>query len=401
MTAMSPSVLTVLSTSSVGQHHRFGLWRESLRRMWGVHVLAERDVFDNGIIVIRALGDMRVSLVSADPHRVVRRVGHGTDENEGFICLFRVLAGRAELSQDGATTQLCLGEIALFDTTRPYTLSMPKAFSAVMMRFPHRVVGLDPSQTRDLMAVPWPCTTGVGAIVSGMLAELGNQLTELTGTAAKSLGNSISAMITSLLAERLEQSAAGGPGTARQRLLFRVQQFARDHLADSSLSPAMLAQQHNISLRYLQLLFAERGISPARWIRDERLARCYADLADPRCDHLTVAAICERWGLYGVPRLNRLFRKQYGLTPREFRKQRSLRSPRSEGHVLLHKAFGVESGPITTIHADTPDQNLRGGRHRDLRRAWATAPRTMPRPPGAAETIGLVLPKVGLSDRPR
>lgn len=324
MRATSPPVLEMLSTSSVAPHQRFDLWCDQVRRMCGVvQVLADRDVFDSGIIVIYVLGDMQVSLVAADPHTVVRRVGHGGGENEEFVHFCRVLTGRVRLTQDGTAGELCPGGIALFDSTRPYTLAMPDSFRMVTLRFPHRVVGLDPGHTRSLTAVPWPCATGVGAIVSGVFAGLGNHLAELTGAEAKPLENSISTMITSLLAERLKRPAEDHV-PARKMLRIRIQEFARDHLSDASLSPAMLAQRHNVSLRYLQILFAEHGTSPAKWIRDERLARCHADLANPQYDHLTVAAICERWGMHGASQMSRLFREQYGLTPRDFRKRRSL-----------------------------------------------------------------------------
>ncbi|MBV8539731.1 MAG: helix-turn-helix domain-containing protein [Pseudonocardiales bacterium] len=294
-----------------------------MRRMCGaVRVLADRDVFDSGTIVTSALGgDMRVSLVSADPHTVVRQASRGGGENDGFVYFCRTLTGRARLTQDGDAVELRPGGIALFDTTRPHTLAMPDAFRMVTLRFPHRVVGLDPHHTRGLTAVPWACATGVGAIVSVVLAELGNHLDELSVTEADQLGNSILTMIRSLLADRLAQTSAD-PVAARQMLLARMQEFARDHLPDVSLSPAMLARQHNVSLRYVQVLFAEHGTSPARWIRDERLARCYAYLANPQYDHLTVTAIGERWGLCGASQISRLFREQYGSTPREFRKRR-------------------------------------------------------------------------------
>ena len=82
----------------------------------------------------------------------------------------------------------------------------------------------------------------------------------------------------------------------------------------------MLARRHSISLRSLQLLFAEHGTSPARWIRDERLHRVRADLTDPRLAHLTVAMIGERWGLVDASQVSRLFRAKYGVSPSRYRK---------------------------------------------------------------------------------
>jgi glyceraldehyde 3-phosphate dehydrogenase len=59
---------------------------------------------------------------------------------------------------------------------------------------------------------------------------------------------------------------------------------------------------------------------------------------------------------------------------------------------VLHDAFGVQHGLMTTIHAYTQDQNLQDGPHKDLRRARAAALNIVPTSTGAAKAIGLVLP---------
>jgi glyceraldehyde 3-phosphate dehydrogenase len=59
---------------------------------------------------------------------------------------------------------------------------------------------------------------------------------------------------------------------------------------------------------------------------------------------------------------------------------------------VLHDAFTIERGLMTTIHAYTQDQNLQDGPHKDLRRARAAALNVVPTSTGAAKAIGLVLP---------
>jgi glyceraldehyde 3-phosphate dehydrogenase len=61
---------------------------------------------------------------------------------------------------------------------------------------------------------------------------------------------------------------------------------------------------------------------------------------------------------------------------------------------VLHDAFGIEQGLMTTIHAYTADQNLQDGPHKDLRRARAAALNIVPTSTGAAKAIGLVLPEL-------
>ncbi|MCC3271543.1 type I glyceraldehyde-3-phosphate dehydrogenase [Arthrobacter zhangbolii] len=61
---------------------------------------------------------------------------------------------------------------------------------------------------------------------------------------------------------------------------------------------------------------------------------------------------------------------------------------------VLHEAFGIERGLMTTVHAYTADQNLQDGPHRDLRRARAAALNIVPTTTGAAKAIGQVLPEL-------
>jgi glyceraldehyde 3-phosphate dehydrogenase len=59
---------------------------------------------------------------------------------------------------------------------------------------------------------------------------------------------------------------------------------------------------------------------------------------------------------------------------------------------VLHDAFTVEQGFMTTIHAYTNDQQILDLPHPDLRRARAAAINLIPTSTGAARAIGLVLP---------
>ncbi len=61
---------------------------------------------------------------------------------------------------------------------------------------------------------------------------------------------------------------------------------------------------------------------------------------------------------------------------------------------VLHEAFGIESGLMTTIHAYTSDQRLHDAPHGDLRRARAAALSTIPTSSGAARTIGRIIPEL-------
>jgi len=61
---------------------------------------------------------------------------------------------------------------------------------------------------------------------------------------------------------------------------------------------------------------------------------------------------------------------------------------------VLHDAWGIEQGFMTTIHAYTNDQRILDLPHKDLRRARAAAINLIPTSTGAAKAIGLVIPEL-------
>ena len=61
---------------------------------------------------------------------------------------------------------------------------------------------------------------------------------------------------------------------------------------------------------------------------------------------------------------------------------------------VIHDAFGIKSGYITTTHAFTADQSLQDSPHKDLRRARSALNSIIPTKTGAASAVGKVLPSL-------
>jgi glyceraldehyde 3-phosphate dehydrogenase len=61
---------------------------------------------------------------------------------------------------------------------------------------------------------------------------------------------------------------------------------------------------------------------------------------------------------------------------------------------VLHEAFGIVSGLMTTIHSYTNDQRVLDLPHKDLRRTRAAALNMIPTTTGAAKAVGLVMPEL-------
>jgi glyceraldehyde 3-phosphate dehydrogenase len=61
---------------------------------------------------------------------------------------------------------------------------------------------------------------------------------------------------------------------------------------------------------------------------------------------------------------------------------------------VIHEAFGIEKGMMTTVHSFTNDQRILDLPHKDLRRARAAGQNIIPTSTGAAKALSLVIPEL-------
>jgi len=62
--------------------------------------------------------------------------------------------------------------------------------------------------------------------------------------------------------------------------------------------------------------------------------------------------------------------------------------------LVIHQAFGIKKGMMTTIHSYTTDQRILDLAHQDLRRARTAGQNIIPTTTGAARAISLVIPEL-------
>ena len=84
---------------------------------------------------------------------------------------------------------------------------------------------------------------------------------------------------------------------------------------------AAVAARHGITPRYLHRLFERAGLTCSQFVLQERLARARRMLRDPCFAHLGVSTIAYEVGFADLSYFNRTFRRRYGMTPREARRQ--------------------------------------------------------------------------------
>jgi len=139
------------------------------------------------------------------------------------------------------------------------------------------------------------------------------------------------------LVRALIASAAAEPTlrpASTESLYARITSFMASYLGDADLSPARIAAEHNISVRYLHLLFAQQGLTVRTWLVRERLEGARRTLATRSGQRASIAAVGRMWGFSDAGHFARRFRAAYGMSPTQWRQ--------------LHRGAAVSGEPWRT-----------------------------------------------------
>lgn len=270
-----------------------------------------------------AFGDLTLqrSLTTGQAHRVTRseRLIRVSSHDNFFVGL--MLSGGAVFRQDGHTARLGPGDIALLDSTRVYSVEVPREFDALWMRVPRLRLQERLHHLAHVMAVRIDGQHGIGCVASRLLRGALTQATLLNeGDACR-----ISGILFDLLDAALETPRVRSrpPSKNSEALLRRVRAFIEPRLQDEALTPAAVAHANGVSVPYINRLLRPEGYTLARWIRTQRLERCRMDLEDARLASLRVADIACSYGFKSVSHFNRLFRARFGYAPERVRDRRA------------------------------------------------------------------------------
>jgi AraC-like DNA-binding protein len=271
------------------------------------------------------LGAMQVVVMDIMPITVCRTPRLISQADPDLLKMVLVCGGNTcVVEQDGRQAHVSAGDFAIYDTRRPYEVACgvggPRPTQMMTFMFPPSLLPLSRSQLRQLMAVRFQASAGLGDLTAQFLLQLARNVDHYSPAEAARLSTAALEVLATRLARELDLHNRGTPEARRHALLTTVQAFIQRHLGDSGLSPAMIAAAHHISLRSLHQLFHDEGLTVAGWIRRRRLECCRRDLSDPALAPRPVAAIAARWGFSSPGDFSRTFRAVHGLPPAEYRR---------------------------------------------------------------------------------
>lgn len=268
------------------------------------------------------LAFMGLSLVRAEAHSAVRTERDVALRPADYYKVSYQLSGCSTVSQDGRRTLLAPGDLAVYDTTRPYALDFTGFNESLVAQLPRAEVALRGEQVARLTARSLS-PAGVSASLGSLLRALADGGAPGGRAARYHLARSIAELLTAAIAAEATDTETLAPVDAA--LLDSLKRYALAHLSNPGLSIADVAAAHYVSARTAQRLFQREATTFAHWIRNERLDRAHQRLqssADP------ITCIAQDAGFASGTHFSRAFRERYGRSAREIRRE-SASSPLS------------------------------------------------------------------------
>lgn len=269
---------------------------------------------------MRAAGRGRVFCyeVTAPEHTVERTPELIQESAVGeYYKVSLMLHGESMVMQDSREAVLRQGDIAIYDTTRPYSLLSSEGARTAIVMFPREMIALPPELVGQLTAVRFDRSQGLAASVSPFMTQLMMQLDQFARPGGSRLPHNIVDLLGTMLVSELD--LAPKETSHGSRLLRQIMSYIEDHLSDPDLRPGTIAAAHYISPRYLQVLCQRNGVTVSSWVRERRLERCHRDLADSSLAGESVAELAARWGFLEPTHFSRAYKKRFGVSPREAR----------------------------------------------------------------------------------
>lgn len=313
--------MLVLDTSTLPPGDRAEAYQGAVSANCTVSVATFEDAAPpSAVMHVHDLGPAKVFTIDSSGTTLRRTPRVARAMNDCPIALALPLRSTNRLRREGGDDRFFgARDLMLVDLASPYVYDWTGDGASYAFHVEYDELGLPMDLIRR--AVRELRTSPLHDLVRDHLVRVmtGGEQIEASGTAAQVGAASVELM------RALIVSAAGDERRTRDALnaslMLRVRQYVTTHVRDPELTPARIAAAHGISVRSLYALFAAESASLEQTIIRQRLDGARRDLAAPSLRHRTIEAVARTWGFTHAGHFSHRFRREFGLTPREWRRQ--------------------------------------------------------------------------------
>lgn len=238
-------------------------------------------------------------------------------DNDDLI-LVAIQSGVGEATQHGRIAMVAAGQAVLTPNGANGSFTGLTTTHVVNFRLSRNLLRPHVADLDALVAHPIPNDDHVLQLLLRYAAMLNDRNELGTAKLRLTIATHMHDLATLLLGNR-SGTGLHGPGLRAARLRA-IKDNIHEKIGQHGLSIADIARSQKISESYIRQLLADDGTTFTDLVLNERLARAYRMLSDPRKSELFISAIAYEAGFGDLSYFNRTFRRRYGASPSEVRK---------------------------------------------------------------------------------
>jgi AraC-like DNA-binding protein len=244
-----------------------------------------------------------------------------SDGNSDLILAIN-LKGRVNFSQRGRELDLDERQAILISTAEITSVARPTSGHLLNLILPRAMVAPLAPHADDALMRCIPRHSPILQLLTGYVGLLVENPAlfdpQTVPLIATHIYNLVAATIDAT-PDTMERAKRDGVREAR---LAAIRADILVNLSQVTLSPKAIARRHGVSDRYVHLLFAATGQTFSRFVEEERLKRAFALVTDPARVGVRIGEIALQVGFSEHATFDRAFRRHFGDTPRNVRRER-------------------------------------------------------------------------------
>ncbi len=312
------------TTDTLPETDRRGAWAEAMSRLClPIGEFPASDHFRGAVTCIESPLGIEIARIDASAHEI-----SGEYPNQpSSVWLVLLLEGAAEFFDGRNHHKVIAGDMIYGPSGVPATLKFKTDSRQLFIKIPELALSQRMIAPLSLRVGYLPGQCGISHVLSGMLCSLADGLDGISAVELRPVELALTEFLITCLAREGQLSGGDTVGNdvsaAQTAHLHSICQTIETRLGDPKLNPRRIADEHGVSLRYLQKLFTLSGRTFSGYVRARRLERCRTDLASPLYAHLSITEICYRWGFNASAHFSRAFRERFAISPRDYRREQS------------------------------------------------------------------------------
>lgn len=301
-----------LTTADWAPKDRLPYWNNLRSRMVGSFRVKQLGDGFSALMQRVSFPECQIVSVRSSPAQVI---GQG-DYSSNMLNLQVQHAGRSLNRVRGRMCDLDEGDFLLYDPSDETHHEYDRQVEFLFVRLPVSKIEERLPHLRQAVGLKKSGRAGPGALFSNFLRAAWREFDDGDqGAWIHAVDDVIWSMLDLAYASERPEAGDRQTGDSRRRALFQV---IADNLCDPDLSVHHIAQALGVSVRYVQMMFAQMATTPSAYIQNQRLDLAGARLLREgvRC---SITGVAFDVGFNDLSSFCRAFRRRFHVSPREYR----------------------------------------------------------------------------------